>query len=106
MKMSEDKEQVVVCRCEEVTEREIRDAIEEGAKTLDDIKRRTRAGMGLCQGRTCRRLTARILAGERNLKLKDIPPSTYRPPVRLVKIGSFSREEEEFVDESGEKFRK
>lgn len=106
MKMSEDKEQVVVCRCEEVTEREILDAIEEGAKTLDDVKRRTRAGMGLCQGRTCRRLTARILARERNLNLEDVLPSTYRPPVRLVKIGSFSREEAEFADESGEKPRK
>jgi len=101
--MSEAKERTLVCRCEEVTEQEIKEAIQDGAKSLDDIKRRTRAGMGLCQGRTCRRLVAQILARERDLKLEDIPPSTYRPPVRLVKIGAFAAGEGEITIENGEK---
>jgi glycerol-3-phosphate dehydrogenase len=43
----------VVCRCEEVTEGEIRDAVLRGATTLDGVKFRTRAGMGRCQGNFC-----------------------------------------------------
>jgi glycerol-3-phosphate dehydrogenase len=43
----------VVCRCELVTEGEIDDAIARGARTLDGLKFRTRAGMGRCQGGFC-----------------------------------------------------
>jgi len=43
----------VVCRCEEVTLRDIRSAVAEGARDVNDIKRRTRLGMGHCQGRFC-----------------------------------------------------
>ena len=47
---------IIICRCQEVTRQEILDAIEQGATTVDGVKRRTRAGMGLCQGKTCERL--------------------------------------------------
>jgi glycerol-3-phosphate dehydrogenase len=43
----------VVCRCELVTEAEIHSAIDHGARTLDGIKFRSRAGMGRCQGGFC-----------------------------------------------------
>jgi glycerol-3-phosphate dehydrogenase len=43
----------IVCRCETVTEAEVHDAIERGARTLDGLKFRTRAGMGRCQGGFC-----------------------------------------------------
>ena len=49
----------IVCRCNQVTEGEIVEAIKRGARTLDGIKFRTRAGFGPCQGGFC---TARILA--------------------------------------------
>lgn len=48
----------VVCRCELVTEAEIHDAVDHGARTLDGIKFRSRAGMGRCQGGFC---TARCM---------------------------------------------
>ena len=48
----------IVCRCETVTEAEVHDAIERGARTLDGVKFRTRAGMGRCQGGFC---TARCM---------------------------------------------
>lgn len=81
---------IIICRCEEVTEKEILEAISNGATSLDDIKRRTMAGMGLCQGRTCRRLLAQILANMLNKKLKDILPLPYRPPIRPVKLGELA----------------
>ncbi len=43
----------IVCRCETITEGEIRDAIRRGANTLDGVKLRTRSGMGRCQGGFC-----------------------------------------------------
>lgn len=43
----------VVCRCETITEGEIREAIRRGANTLDGVKLRTRSGMGRCQGGFC-----------------------------------------------------
>lgn len=56
----------VVCRCETVTEGEIMDAIHRplGAKSLDGVKRRTRAGMGRCQSGFCSTRTMEILARE------------------------------------------
>lgn len=48
----------VVCRCEEITEGEIREAIRRGARSMDGVKRRVRAGMGRCQGGFC---TPRVL---------------------------------------------
>lgn len=48
----------IVCRCELVTEAEIHDAIDHGARTIDGVKFRCRAGMGRCQGGFC---TSRIL---------------------------------------------
>ncbi len=56
----------IICRCEVVTEAEIRAAIRRpvGAKTIDGVKRRTRAGMGRCQGGFCSPRVAEILAEE------------------------------------------
>jgi NAD(P)H-nitrite reductase large subunit len=75
----------LICRCEEVSREEIEAAIADGASTMNEIKRFTRAGMGLCQGRTCRRLVERILSENTDTKLSEIQPSTYRQPVRPVR---------------------
>ena len=52
-----------MCRCELVTEGEIVDAIGRGARTLDGLKFRTRAGMGRCQGGFCTSRCMQLLAG-------------------------------------------
>lgn len=54
----------VVCRCEKVSKGEIKQAIANGAKTLDGIKFRTRAGMGRCQGGFCTFQTIDIISKE------------------------------------------
>ncbi|MBD3180937.1 (2Fe-2S)-binding protein [Candidatus Poribacteria bacterium] len=77
---------MLICRCEEVTEEEIRQTVRDGAVTVDEVKRRTRAGMGLCQGHTCSRLIARIIAEETGKSLDEIPIPRVRPPVRPVSI--------------------
>jgi glycerol-3-phosphate dehydrogenase len=59
----------IICRCEKVTEAEIVDAIHRGipVKTTDAIKRRTRAGMGPCQGNSCQCRVKKIIARELNI---------------------------------------
>lgn len=78
---------VIICRCQEVTRQEIVDAIRDGATTLDGVKRRVRAGMGLCQGKTCERLVMKIIAEETGIPMEEILPQKKRMPVRPVKIG-------------------
>ena len=78
---------IYICRCEEITEEEIEEAIENGATSADEVKRFTRAGMGLCQGRTCRRAIEKIIARKTGKPLENIKPSSYRQPVRPIKMG-------------------
>lgn len=67
----------VICRCETITEGEILDAIHRtpGAKSLDGIKRRTRGGMGRCQGGFCSPKVMEILARELGKDLSNITKS-------------------------------
>ena len=64
----------VICRCETITEGEIVDAIRRplGARTLDMVKRRTRAGMGRCQGGFCSPRVTDLLARELGISLADV----------------------------------
>lgn len=64
----------IICRCEMITEGEIIDAIRRplGAKSLDGVKRRTRAGMGRCQAGFCSPRTMEILERELSISMFDI----------------------------------
>lgn len=64
----------IVCRCETITEGEIIDAIKApgGARDVDGVKRRTRAGMGRCQGGFCGSKVVEILARELGVSMSDI----------------------------------
>ena len=64
----------IICRCEMITEGEIIDAIRRplGAKSLDGVKRRTRAGMGRCQAGFCSPKTMEILERELSISMFDI----------------------------------
>lgn len=92
--MKEDRNDEIICRCEEVTRGEIEEAIREGTITMNELKRHTRCCMGNCQGRTCKRLVEQILAKETGQKPEDILPSTYRQPVRIVSISALKADEE------------
>lgn len=67
----------MICRCESVTEGEIVDAIRRpvGARSLDGVKRRTRAGMGRCQSGFCSPRTMEILERELHLGMNQITKS-------------------------------
>lgn len=65
----------VVCRCEQITEGEIREAIRRGARSLDGVKRRVRAGMGRCQGGFCSPRTLELLHEELGIPMTELTKS-------------------------------
>ena len=67
----------LICRCEVVTEAEIRQAIRRpvGATSLDGVKRRTRSGMGRCQGGFCSPAVVQILAEELGIPVTQVTKS-------------------------------
>jgi bacterioferritin-associated ferredoxin len=81
---------MVICRCEEISKGEIKNVIRDGMQTLNGIKRITRAGMGLCQGQTCQRLVTQILAEELGLSAAEVEPITARGPVRPLRLEVFA----------------
>lgn len=81
---------MIVCRCEEITAGEIRQAIREGARDVTGVKRRVRAGMGLCQGRTCEKLVQQILCSELHVRPDQVGASSPRPPVRPILFGELA----------------
>jgi len=91
----------IVCRCEEVTAEEIMEAIRNGADSLDAVKKATRAGMGFCQGRTCKRLIARMLACYYEMPVDRFLPGSLRLPVTPVKL-SLLAETEDAAEEKRE----
>ncbi len=76
----------VVCRCEGIFAGEIRNAIRQGTMNLNDIKKRTRCGMGYCQGINCLPTIAAMLAREFDAHPEQIPLMTTRPPARPIPL--------------------
>lgn len=84
----EDPTKNIICRCEKVTESEIIDAMKRGipVKSTDAIKRRTRAGMGFCQGNFCRPRVKAIIAREIGISAEQVTvrgKDSGEPPKRV-----------------------
>ncbi|MEE9261942.1 MAG: NAD(P)/FAD-dependent oxidoreductase [Dehalococcoidia bacterium] len=98
---------VFACQCEEVTRRELIDVrpprylewdsermssrnlktlLQDGPVNPEQIKRLTRVAMGHCQGRRCREQVAMLLAQHSNTDIAEVPPMSYRPPVRPLPL--------------------
>ncbi len=86
-------DEIIICRCEEITKGEIRQAVHEGMFTLTEIRRYLRTGMGLCQGQTCGRLVKGIVAKELGISPYDLEPATSRAPMRPIEMIVYANEE-------------
>ena len=84
----------IVCRCEVVTEAEIRDAIRRpvGARSIDAVKRRTRAGMGRCQGGFCSPRVMEILCEELKASPLDITKCGGRSNLLVGTLNDIAKE--------------
>lgn len=81
-----DDDDMLICRCEEVTKGEIRKAVHEGIITVEEMRRYLRNGMGLCQGQTCSKLVKGIMARELKVRPTDIEPAVARAPMRPIEM--------------------
>lgn len=84
--MSDKPRDIVICRCEEVTLEEIREWIDKGYDTFDELKRVLRVGMGPCQGRGCRDIILREISRRTGTPVAEVPCGTFRPPVKAIKV--------------------
>ncbi len=84
----------IACRCEEVTQGEIRRAVHDGLFTIAEIRRYLRCGMGLCQGQTCARLVKGIVARELGVSPDELEPASSRAPMRPIEMSVFAKEAE------------
>jgi NADPH-dependent 2,4-dienoyl-CoA reductase/sulfur reductase-like enzyme len=78
----------LVCRCEELTRAEVEAGIAAGGTDLRTLKVTTRLGMGPCQGRMCWPAAARLLAARTGKSVEAVGPSSARPPIAPVSLGS------------------
>jgi bacterioferritin-associated ferredoxin len=76
-----------VCRCEDVTLHDLKDAIARGYTDIEALKRYTGFGTGWCQGKWCVALCSRILVESGGSAALPITP---RPPVRPVPLGDLA----------------
>lgn len=77
---------MIICRCEEITKGEIRRAVHDGMYTLTDIRRYLRTGMGLCQGQTCSKLVKAIVSRELGISPVELEPAVARAPMRPIEM--------------------
>ncbi|RDU23688.1 (2Fe-2S)-binding protein [Anaerosacchariphilus polymeriproducens] len=93
--ITEFDDDLIICRCEEVTKGEIRRAVHDGMYTLTEIRRYLRSGMGLCQGQTCQILVKGIVAKELGISPMDLEPVISRSPTRPIEMKVLGNEGKE-----------
>jgi NADPH-dependent 2,4-dienoyl-CoA reductase/sulfur reductase-like enzyme len=81
----------IVCRCEEVTRGAVERALDDGEPSIGEVKRRTRLGMGRCQGRYCAPVLAALLAERQGRPIDELAFFAPRLPARPVTISDLVR---------------
>jgi NADPH-dependent 2,4-dienoyl-CoA reductase/sulfur reductase-like enzyme len=82
--------QTIVCRCEEVTARQVRDAAALGRIGPNQLKAFLRCGMGPCQGRLCGLTVTEMLAEAHGLPPDEVGYYRLRPPVKPITVGELA----------------
>ncbi len=90
LKLDEGEEGRMVCRCEQVTEEAVLASLDQGIEvtTVDAVKRRSRAGMGQCQGMYCRSRVASLLAMHLGLTLAEVDDRTDVEMKDIKRVGA------------------
>lgn len=79
-----------VCRCEEVTAKQIRDSVALGCTGPNQIKSFLRCGMGPCQGRLCGLTVTELIADARGVVPAEVGYYRLRPPVKPITLGELA----------------
>ncbi len=89
------KKKAIVCRCEDITEENVINAINEGYTNLEELRKKLRIGMGPCQGRVCIQLVMKILEKKTGKKISKASLPTSRPPIVPVSLGTLASDKDE-----------
>lgn len=88
----EPDDDLIICRCEEVTKGDLRRAVHDGLWRFPEVRRFTRCAMGLCQGRTCTKLVQGIIAHELACSPADLLHPAARSPQRPLQMHDLGNE--------------
>jgi bacterioferritin-associated ferredoxin len=83
---------IVVCRCEDVTLKDLIHSVERGYADIEEVKRYTGFGTGPCQGKECLAVVAAALAELTHVAPSQIKPFTARPPLQPTPLKLFARD--------------
>lgn len=87
---AERAKRAFVCLCEDVSSRDLVDAVEEGFDSIETLKRYTTATMGPCQGRMCQLNAIGVCAGATGRGVAETGVTTSRPPTPPVSLGALA----------------
>ena len=79
-------DETTVCRCEEVSAGDIRQAVRDGCGGMNQLKAYTRCGMGPCQGRICGPVAIEVLAAARGVSVASIESMRTRFPTKPISL--------------------
>ena len=88
-------QKIILCRCEDVSLKDVLASIEAGYDDIEEIKRYTGFGTGPCQGKECSSLIARVLAEHSEQPCEAIAPFTSRPPLVPSPLRLFATDDED-----------
>ena len=87
------KEDIIICRCNDVTLEEIEDLIDMGVTNIEMIRRLAKTGIGPCQGRSCLPMLVDILVRKTGKTPEQFGFPATRAPIMPVQIGVLAYEE-------------
>lgn len=86
--------EVILCRCENLTLERLHQLLDEGVTSMQEIKRKTRCTMGNCQGKTCKQLIAAEIASYLGKSVDEIDIPINRLPIQPVTLGEIAGKEQ------------
>ena len=84
------KGKIVLCRCEDVTLKDVVHSIELGYADIEEVKRYTGFGTGPCQGKECLAVIATVIAERTGRDPASVPPFTSRQPLSPTPLAFFA----------------
>ena len=89
------KNRAIICRCEDISEEDVIEAIDNGYTDIEELRKKLRIGMGPCQGRVCLQIVKKILQQKTGKKIKSISNPKNRPPLIPVSLGTLASDKDE-----------
>ena len=85
-KINSISDDTILCRCEDITMGQVKEAIASGCRTPVAVKRAIRTGMGICQGRICTPVLYEIISAFTRTPVNELKPLSVRGPVKAVPL--------------------